>query len=215
MDNLKSLIQRYRRWALLETYIARIEGFRSSDFSISLENAKALLETIGKEICDSKGIILEPTASINAILKKAFIAIGYQKESVVTQISSALATIGQKIGELRNEIGATVHGRSLDELKARNDNVDEFTRGFLINTTSLIACFLITAFETEQPRTPLQQEVKILLDDNEEFNEFWDETYGDFSMGDYSYPASEIFYNVDYAAYLQEQKAFAESEKDL
>ncbi len=48
---------------------------------------------------------------------------------------------------------------------------------------------------------------------NQDFNDFWDDTYGEFGMGEYSYPASEILYNVDYPAYITEQKAFDESEK--
>ncbi len=46
----------------------------------------------------------------------------------------------------------------------------------------------------------------------EEFNEYWDELYGEFEMGTYSFPASEILYNVDQSAYLTEQQAFAEGE---
>jgi hypothetical protein len=38
-----------------------------------------------------------------------------------------LATIGQKMGELRNEIGLTSHGKSLEEIKQRNNNVDSLT----------------------------------------------------------------------------------------
>jgi hypothetical protein len=31
----------------------------------------------------------------------------------------------------------------------------------------------------------------------EDFNESWDDSFGEFVMGDYSYPASEILFNVD------------------
>ena len=215
MDKLKKVIEQYGRWSALTTYTDRIEAYLISDFSQALENAKALLETIGKEICNSKSVALDGAASINSVLKKAFTAIGYSSENLVTQISSALATIGQKMGDLRNEIGATSHGRSLEELKARNDKVDGMTREFLINTTVIVACFLIRAFENENPRTIPKEEAKILYESNEDFNDFWDETYGEFEMGEYSYPASEILYNVDYPAYVTEQKAFAESEKGV
>ena len=45
-------------------------------------------------------------------------------------------------------------------------------------------------------------------EDNEAFNNFWDETFGEFTMGQYSYPASEILFNVDAQAYQAEYKAF-------
>jgi hypothetical protein len=36
---------------------------------------------------------------------------GYANSNLVNQVSSALATIGQQVGELRNEIGLTSHGK--------------------------------------------------------------------------------------------------------
>jgi hypothetical protein len=213
MDRLKKVIEQYGRWTELTAYTHRIETYLDSDFSIAAENAKALLEAIGKEICKIKDVALDSTVSINAVLKKAFTAIGYPANDLVTQISSALATIGQKMGELRTEIGATSHGMSLEELKIRNDKVDGMTREFLIDATVIVACFLIRSFENENPRTVPQEEAKILYTGSEEFNDSWDDTYGEFEMGIYSYPASEILYNVDYEAYVTEQKTFAESEQ--
>lgn len=109
MDKLKKTIEQYGRWAELSIYIGRIETHIESDFSHSLENAKALLETIGKEICTSKGLQLSDTISINGVLKNAFSSLGYTNINLVNQIASALATIGQQVGELRNEIGISSH----------------------------------------------------------------------------------------------------------
>jgi len=152
MERLKKVIEQYGRWSELITYTDRIEAHISTDFSHAIENAKALLETIGKEICNAKGVKLGATASINVVMKKAFTAIGYTSSSLVAQISSALATIGQNIGELRNDIGTTSHGKSLEELKERNNRVDDLTKEFLIDTTIIVASFLIRTFENENPR---------------------------------------------------------------
>lgn len=213
MDRLKRVLSQYGRWKELDTYVGRIEAYQLSDFSQALENAKALLEAIGKEICLCRGIMLEDTLSVNSILKKAFSVMGYSSTHMVTQISSSLATIGQQIGELRNDIGTISHGRPLDELRERNSKVDELTREFLLDSIITVACFLIRCFENEHPRIASKETAKVLYEDNADFNEFWDELYGEFPMGDYSYLASEIFYNVDYSAYIAEQKAFAESEE--
>jgi hypothetical protein len=86
-------------------------------------------------------------------LKKAFSSIGYANSNLVNQISSALATIGQEMGELRNEIGLTSHGKSLEEIKQRNNNIDLLTREFLIDTVELVSVFLIRNFETKHLRT--------------------------------------------------------------
>jgi hypothetical protein len=62
--------------------------------------------------------------------------------NLVNLVSSALATIGQQVGELRNEIGLTSHGKSLEEIKQRNNNVDLLTREFLIDTVELVSVLM-------------------------------------------------------------------------
>lgn len=213
MDKLKTIIKEYGRWSELSTYIDRIETHIEIDFSHSLENAKALLETVGKEICTCNSVELGAAPSINNVLKKAFSSMGYANSNLVNQVSSALATIGQQVGELRNEIGLTSHGKSLEEIKQRNSKVDLLTREFLIDTVELVSVFLIRNFETKHQRTT-HETLTDSLDylEAEEFNESWDDSFGEFVMGNYSYPASEILFNVDKQAYINEYKVFAESE---
>ena len=116
MNKLKNVIQEYPDWSDLNIYINRIESHIEIDFSHSLENAKALLETIGKEICKKNGVELINTSSINGVLKNCFLSLGFSNASMVQQISGSLATIGQQVGNLRNEIGLTSHGKSLEEI---------------------------------------------------------------------------------------------------
>ena len=214
MERLERVIEQYGRWSDLKIYTERIESYAQSDFSQSLENSKSLLETICKEICKSNDVEIETSVSINQVLKKGFIAIGYSSSAPVTQISSALATIGQQMGELRNEIGRTSHGRTLDDLRERNSKVDEMTKELLIDTTVIIASFLIRNFENENPRLKSGiAEKRIEYSKNEDFNEFWDDAFGEFAMGEYSCTASEILFNVDYQAYLAEHKAYMEGEE--
>ena len=214
MNKLKEVIKEYGRWSELSTYVERIETHIKIDFSHSLENAKALLESIGKQICIENKAELGTTPSVSAVLKKAFTSMGYANSNLVNQVSSALATIGQQVGELRNDIGLTSHGKSLEEIKQRNNKVDILTREFLIDTVEIVSVFLIRNFETKTERASAG-----LLEDTldyleaEGFNESWDDSFGEFAMGDYSYPASEILFNVDKQAYVNEYKAFIENEE--
>lgn len=212
MNKLKKTIEQYGRWADVSIYNGRIETHIESDFSHSLENSKAFLETIGKEICTSKGFQLSDTISISGVLKNAFSVLGYLNSNLVNQIASALATIGQQAGELRNEIGISSHCKSLDEIRERNNRVDILTREFLINTFEIVSCFLIRNFENENPRKP-KETLEETLDywETEEFNEFWDDSYGEFEMGNYAYSASEILFNVDKQAYIKDYNAFSAS----
>ncbi|MEI6745818.1 MAG: abortive infection family protein [Methylococcaceae bacterium] len=183
-----------------------------SDFSQALENTKALLESIGKEICSVKGIDLEPNSKINGVIKQTCSALGYGSKKFEMKISSSLATIGQEIGELRNKIGIISHGRTSEEIKIRNESTDTLTREFLIDSTLVIAVFLIRAFEKEHIPT-----IKENVDDEEltEFNDFWDGFYGEFEMGDYSFTASEILYGLDSQAYEAEYKNFIGTQDEM
>lgn len=214
MNKLKEVIKEYGRWSELSTYVERIETHIEIDFSHSLENAKALLESVGKQICIDNKVELGSTPSVNAVLKKAFTSMGYGNNNLVNQVSSALATIGQQVGNLRNDIGLTSHGKSLEEIKQRNNKVDILTREFLIDTVELVSVFLIRNFEakTERASTKLLEDT-LNYWEAEEFNESWDDSFGEFAMGDYSYPASEVLFNVDKQAYVNEYKAFIESEE--
>jgi len=113
MEKLRATIEHYARWKELGQYIDRMEGHLESDFSTSVENAKALLESVGKEICSAKNVELPATPSINAVLKKAFTALGYPNDGLVNQVSGSLANIAQHLGNLRNEISPTLRTLSL------------------------------------------------------------------------------------------------------
>lgn len=220
MEKFRATIAHYPRWQTVGMYADRIEAYLESDFSLAVENAKALLESICKEICDTKSVELGKKPSINAVLKQAFVALGYTSEELVTQVSGSLANIGQYIGNLRNEISPTSHGKSLKELSDRNEKVDLLTRDFLIGSTLVVAVFLIRAFEERKgdvfPPVAGARAANVPpeYDDHEDFNNYWDESFGEFSMGQYAYPASEILFNVDLQAYQAEYKAFFESDEE-
>lgn len=216
MQKIRDTLAQYSRWSVLGDYVDRMEAHLDGDFSTALENAKALLESIGKEICSAKAVTLDATSPIQGVLKSAFKALGYTGDDMVRQVSTALATIGQNVGELRNQISPTSHGKPLDELRDRNNKVDLLTREFLIDSTLVVAVFLIRAFEERQlaakpvPVAPSAVDPGPSYDDHEDFNNFWDESFGDFSMGDYNFTASEVLFALDAQAYATELKAFQE-----
>ncbi len=215
MDKLKKVISEYGHWDGLSQYIDRIETFYEVDFSQALGNCKTILESVGKEICDKNGRELGKTPSVNAVLKNAFSSMGFSNTTLVNQISSSLATIAQQIGNLRNEIDPNAHGKTMQELKLRNDKLDILTREFLIDTVETVSVLLIRTFETQESRTPTEKLIDTLdYLEAEEFNEYLNDSFGDFSMGELSYPASEILFNVDKQAYVTEYKIFTESEEE-
>src|ERR1041385_2683281 len=151
MDKLREIIATYREWQSLEDYISRIEGFRDSDFPLCVENAKAMLEAVGKEICDCNSQTYAKTDSTSKVLKLAFNSLGYDNSDTVQQIARAIANIGTQMSLLRNEIGATSHGKPLAELEKRKDALSKASSEFLLLSTELVCSFLIQLFETEKP----------------------------------------------------------------
>lgn len=207
MDKLKAIIEQHSRWQPLVDYINRIEGYRESDFSVCVDNAKALLEAIAREICKQKDQACTNEDSTGKVLKLAFSSLGYNNSPTIQQIGGAIATIGHQMSLLRNEIGPTSHGKTLDELKKRNDAINKASSDFLLSSTELVCCFLIQLFETDNPRKAEEENV-IEFEDNSEFNDFWDDLYGEFIMTDYSFTASEILYKLDPKAYETELAAY-------
>ncbi len=207
MERLKAIIEQHSRWQPLGEYIERIEGYSQSDFSLCVENAKSLLESIAKEICTQKARDYSNADNPGKLLKLAFGSLGYTENDTFRQIGQSIANIGQQMGNLRNEIGRTSHGRTLDELRNREEIVNSYSAEFLLLSVEIVASFLIQLFETDNPRVPVEETI-IEYNENNDFNDFWDELYGDFDMAEYSYSASEILYNLDPSAYETELNAF-------
>lgn len=212
MQKLREVIETNTRWSEFSIFVDRIESSRDQDFSLAFENAKALLESVCKEICKSYGKELSTQSSMNGIVKTSFSALGFANVDIVSQISRSLANVGQIIGELRNDIGVTGHGRTMEELRQRNSKIDELTKDFLFDSIKTIIIFLIRSFEYKQLNdigsTGKEQE----NERNEKFDDTWDERYGEFVMGEYSYTASEILFAVDSKAYQYERKNFEAEE---
>ena len=214
MEKLKRVIKQYGRWTEYSMYADRIDAHLDTDFSLCVENSKSLIEGISKEICKGKRVALTGEESFNKLVKMAFDAIGHKREDCINIIGGSLSAIAHQLGNLRTAIGATSHGMTSDELKNRNESLDTITKEFLIDSIEIICCFLIRDFENENPRTSIETDKGLFtFEDAQEFNDFWDELFGDFEMGDYSYTASEILYNVDNEAYMNEYKGFKEDQK--
>lgn len=214
MQKLRELIEAHARWSEFSIFVDRIESSRDQDFSLAFENAKALLESVCKEICKSCGKELSPQSSMNGIVKTSFSVLGFSTDEISTRISGSLASIGQVIGELRNDIGVTGHGRTVEDLRQRNSKIDELTKDFLFDSIKTIIIFLIRSFEYKQLNKIDISEKEQENERNKEFDEFLDEIYGEFVMGDYSYTASQILFAVDSEAYQYARKNFEAEERN-
>ncbi len=110
MKKLKETISTYDAWEGLATYINRIETFLDTDFITSVENSKALIESICKTILKDTSTPYEETDTINKLVSITFKRLGIFAEKQVSKFGSGLVTAMQNLGELRNNHGQTAHG---------------------------------------------------------------------------------------------------------
>ena len=169
MQKLRELINANTRWSEFIIFVDRIELSRDQDFSLAFENAKALLESVCKEICKLCGRELSAQSSMNGIVKTSFLALEFANTDIAAQISRSLANVGQIIGDLRNDIGITGHGRTTEELRQRNLKIDELTKDFLFDSIKTIIIFLIRSFEYKQLTNMLPIEKEYENERNKEF----------------------------------------------
>ncbi|WP_150463936.1 abortive infection family protein [Francisella sp. XLW-1] len=214
MDKLKKIISKYNHWQDINTYIDRVEAEIDTDFGVAIGNAKAILETVSKHICDKKDITVKENISMNGLIKQAFDALDGDFKSC-KQIGSALSTIAQEIGSIRNNIDITSHGKSLDkiqEIQEKNKNISLLTKEFLLGAIDIVSSFLIESFETKNVNIINQSKYIEVYDDNVGLNEFIDEKYGEVMVGeDYSYSSSEVLFHLDKEVYKEEYNLFIDS----
>ncbi len=156
-------------------------------------------------MCKIKGVDLQSNINLPKLIKQSYEALGYEKKQPIAVITTSLFSAGQQMAELRNQVGVTSHGKTLNQLKERNSKVNELTKDFLIETTSIISTFLIKSIEAEEPYAKKNSDYSNMnYESNMSFNNDRDDRHGEFAMDEYSYTASEVLYNVDPAAYATE-----------
>ena len=211
MEKLRKTISAYDAWEGLGTYVNRIETFLDTDFITSVENGKALIESICKTILTKTSESYEETDSINKLVSITLKRLGIFAENQISKFGSGMVTAMQNLGELRNNHGETSHGKSIDDLK--NNQLEKISAAFLVNSIEVMAVFLIEYYEIEFPNKKEKIENKI---DYADFNEFLDEEYGDVDVIGIPYPTSEVLLSVDSTAYgVKYQEYLGESDGDI
>lgn len=214
MDRLRQLIKQYSRWKGLEEYCIRIDGYLTSDYSIAVENAKALLESVCKTILHEKSVEVDSNDSMQKLMKKTVGVFDSDHSEQLRQISNSLVNISKNLAEVRNTVAKVSHGQHVDALG--KDALDVMSAAFMVNSTEAIACFLIEFYEQVFPRK--KPEPALRLEDYPEFNDYLDgeafEPVQVLRLGGelaYEYSASEVLFSVEPRAYLTELNAYRES----
>ena len=81
MEKLRETISVYDAWEGLGTYVNRIETFLETDFITSVENGKALIESICKTILSKTSESYMETDSINKLVSNTLKRLGIFAEN--------------------------------------------------------------------------------------------------------------------------------------
>jgi len=172
--------------------------------------SKSLLETICKTILDYEGEPYGATDNINKLAKKTMKKLELEQPDGMSKFSNSLVSSMQFLGELRNALDSQSHGRSLN---VSSPKIDPISAHFLVQSTELIACFLINFYEQKRPLS-----ISISLEEKDidvsaeftnfeefeklqEFNEYLDSAFGDIQVFGIPYPTSKVLFLIDRDAY--------------
>ena len=186
MDRLKEIANNYSRWKDISTHINRIEYQINDDFTSAIGSTKSLLEAICKTILDHETTEYDKNDNVNKLIKKTIKALRIENHDQISLFGNSLVTSMQNLGEIRNRIDDSSHGKSLLD---RNKKIDSITASFLVNSSEMIACFLIEFYEIEHPRKRGENEFE--FQEMKEFNDYLDDQHGSVEIAQIPYSTSE------------------------
>ena len=205
MDRLKEIVNNYSRWINLSTQITRIEYQINDDLTSAIGSTKSLLESICKTILDHETKEYDKNDNVNKLIKRTIQALRIENPDQISLFGNSLVTSIQNLGELRNRIDESSHGKSLLD---KNKKIDSITASFLINSSETIACFLIEFYEIEHPRKKGENEFN--FQEMKEFNDYLDDQHGNVEIAKIPYSTSEALFAVDITAYKDEHRKYLE-----
>lgn len=205
MDKLKKLINNYSRWTDLLAYITRIEYQISHDITAAIGSTKSLLESICKTILDHEKEGYDNDDNINKLVKKTIKSLKIENPDLISLFGNGLVSSMQNLGELRNKIDESSHGKSLLD---KTQKIDSITASFLINSVETVSCFLIEFYEIEHPRRKGEDEFS--FEKLKDFNDYIDNEHGYIKIATIPYPTSEALFAIDITAYRDEYQKYLE-----
>ena len=214
MERLRQLIDQYSRWKGLEEYCIRIDGYLKNDFSIAVENTKALMESVCKTILQEKGVEYGSGDTVQQLMTKTVGVFDSDHSDQLKQITRNLINIAKNLAEVRNSVARVSHGPHVDSLG--EEVLDEMSAAFLVSSTESITCFLIEFYEQVFPRKKSEPELR--FEDFTEFNDYLDEeafepvrVIREGGEVAYEYSASEVLFSVEPRAYQTEMTAYRDT----
>jgi hypothetical protein len=212
LSRLRELSKKYRRWQPLEEWIRRVELVYESDLQSAITNSNSLLETIFKTILAERvsqyknNEKLLKDIKLSPLVTQTLKNIKITKAEETSRFITATMTAIQNLGEIRNSFS---HGQNL--ATHQEQNLEELTALFLINSVENISCFLIEFYEIEYPLKGTKGVIN--YESYEEFNQWLDEEYESITVIDVPILTSLALF-TDTIAYLEKYQEYLSLKDD-
>ena len=190
------------------SHVEVIENYIYSNPTLCVETCKSLLEGICKTILTNKNIHYAEDISFNVLVKNTIENILNEDSLFKTdlvELGRRVASVSQKIGEIRNNTGFVSHG--MDVL---NPRLTETVSLFIAKITDNIGGFILSCYSNNRKQ---ESEGRIHYEDCKLFNEQFDEE-NPMSIGIIYLSASKILFQEDYEAYKEEFILYLEQLKN-
>lgn len=189
-------------------HVELIENSVNTNPTLCVETCKSLIEGLCKTILNNKAVLYRSDISFNGLVNQTISVIINSDESFrddLTELGRRIASVSQKLGELRNNAGFASHG--LDVL---NPKLTETVSLFSYKITDTIGGFILRCYANNRL---VSKDSRIHYDDCKPFNEKFD-TENPLNIGIIELSASKILFNEDYDAYLESYYEYLDELKD-
>lgn len=199
-------------YKLKRTVSAIIAGFNDQESGLVVGQCKALIESLCKSILHENGVVIEGNVTIAKLAKKAgtVLEIGGEyngdkktREAFLKLINSFTHTLenaSSSIGTLRNEYCPLAHGRPADQKPLHLLYAE-----FVASQTDALVVFFLNLIEHKKNFSP-----EVVFMENEDFNEYLSEVFGEIEIYGDIYQAPEILFQMNgpkYKTALNEYRA--------
>lgn len=178
-------------------------AYTENESGLVIGQCKSLIEGFCKTILDKNGVEYESDISIGKLAKKAVtsLEIGSGEENeqktreafikIINSFSHNLENAASAIGSLRNDYCPLAHGRSVN-----HQPLHMLYAKFVASQTDAVVAFLVNLLNHHELLEP-----EIVFRENEEFNDYLSEEYGEIKIYGDSYQAPEILFNLKPSQY--------------
>lgn len=203
-------------YKLTRTLTAINAGFNDGESGLVIGQCKAIIESLCKSILSENSIAIEASISVGKLAKKAGTAIGVgneygedqkTKEAFIKLINSftiSLENASSSIGTLRNEYCPLAHGRSNDQKPLHMLYAE-----FVASQTDALIVFFINLIDHKKSFVP-----EINFSENEDFNEYLVEEFGEIEIYGDIYQAPDILYQMNTPRYKTALSEYRTGEGD-